>query len=70
MKESERLADNLYRVMFGPAWHGDDMSAILYGIEADQAARKGLENAHSIWEIVVHAGVWQDVAFKRVAGFR
>ena len=38
------------------------LSEILEDVDADQAARHPIENAHSIWELVLHAAAWAEEA--------
>jgi uncharacterized damage-inducible protein DinB len=56
---AQRIADQLRRSYAGEAWHGPSLSEVLEGVSAHQAAAKPIKNAHSIWEIAVHASVWQ-----------
>ena len=62
MNETTRIADQIERCWSGPAWHGPALSEILEDVDADQAARHPIENAHSIWELVLHAAAWAEAA--------
>lgn len=56
MKDSEvdRIVVQLRHVQEGGAWHGPSLSDALEGVNAARAARRPLEAAHCIWEIVQH----------------
>jgi uncharacterized damage-inducible protein DinB len=54
MRELERISDQLRRSMEGEAWHGPALMEALDGVTAEKAAAKPINEAHSIWEIVLH----------------
>ena len=62
MNETTRIADQIERCWNGPAWHGPSLREILEGVSADQAAGHPIEDAHSIWELVLHAAAWAEKA--------
>jgi len=66
MSEVVRIADQLKRAFEGPAWHGPAVMEVLKDVTAAQAAARPIENAHSIWELVLHMAVWKDVARWRI----
>lgn len=68
MSEVERIADQLKRAYEGKAWHGPAVREVLAGVTAEQAARRPLANAHNIWELVVHIGVWEAFVRRRLEG--
>ncbi len=68
MSEVERIADQLRRAYEGEAWHGPPLKQILAGVTAEQAARRPVANAHSVWELVLHIAVWESVVSRRLAG--
>ncbi len=70
MKEAERIADQLRRSFDGEAWHGPAVLELLQGVTAAQAAARPLPGAHSIWELTLHIGVWEDVPRRRLLGER
>ena len=70
MIEIERILDQLKRAFEANAWHGPSVSEVLNGITADQAHARPLRNAHSIWELVRHIAVWEDVGRRRLSGDR
>jgi uncharacterized damage-inducible protein DinB len=70
MTEIERILDQLKRAYEGEAWHGPSVRAVLAGITAEQAHARPLQNAHSIWELVHHIAVWENVGRRRLTGDR
>src|SRR5512144_2305233 len=70
MSEIERILDQLQRAYEGNAWHGPAVREVLAGVSAAQAHARPLPNAHSIWELVQHIAVWEDVGRRRLAGDR
>lgn len=68
MSEIERIHDQLKRAFEGPAWHGASVLEALEGVSATRAARRPVKGAHSIWEIAIHIGVWEDVVRRRALG--
>lgn len=68
MREVERISDQLERAFEGNAWHGQALLEVLSDVANEKAARKPLHSAHSIWEIVLHIGVWQSVVRRRLQG--
>lgn len=68
MAEVERIVDQLQRAFEGKAWHGPAVREVLAGVTAEQAARRPLASAHSIWEITVHIGVWEAFVRRRLEG--
>lgn len=70
MTEIERILDQLQRAFEGNAWHGPSVREALNGVTAAQAHARPLPNAHSIWELVQHIAVWEDVGRRRLTGDR
>lgn len=68
MSEATTISAMLKSVVEGPAWHGPSVIEQLEGMTAAQARRKPLENAHSIWEILLHMAAWQDYALRVLDG--
>jgi len=68
MTEIERILDQLKRAYEGNAWHGPSVKEVLNGINAAQAHARPLANAHSIYELVRHIAVWEDVGRRRLEG--
>lgn len=70
MTEIDRIVDQLKRAFEGNAWHGPSVREVLAGVTAEQAHARPLANAHSIWELVRHIAVWEDVGRRRAEGDR
>src|SRR3954447_12774465 len=68
MSQARSLADQLERAFRGGAWHGPAVGETLAGVDAATAAARPLLGAHSIWEIVHHLTVWNDVPRRRLDG--
>jgi uncharacterized damage-inducible protein DinB len=68
LAETERLYDQLRRSYEGEAWHGPSLKEALAGISAEQASRRGIGGAHSVWEMVHHLAAWQGIAIRRLRG--
>ena len=66
--EVARLADQLERSVHGGAWHGPAVLESLEGIGAEDAARRSVSTAHSVWEIAGHTAAWMRVAARRIRG--
>lgn len=66
MSEIEHILDELQRIHEGDAWHGPSLREALAGVSARQAAAHGFDQAHSIWEIVRHITVWENVFRRRL----
>ena len=70
MTEIERILDQLKRAYEGNAWHGPSVREALAGVNAERAHARPLANAHTIWELVHHIAVWEDVGRRRLSGDR
>lgn len=68
MSEAAGIADQLRRAFDGSAWHGPSVLELLREIDAKTAAAKPIPNVHSIWELLLHVAVWDEVAMTRLAG--
>jgi uncharacterized damage-inducible protein DinB len=68
MTEATRIADQLRRAFDGEAWHGDSLFQILEGVTASQAAARPMQNAHTIWELVLHIAAWDGAVLRRLGG--
>jgi heme-degrading monooxygenase HmoA/uncharacterized damage-inducible protein DinB len=62
------LADELWRIWRGDAWHGPALTELLDGISPAQAAARPIPGGHSIWELVLHDTAWTDVFRRRLEG--
>jgi len=68
MTQSALLADQIRRAFDGEAWHGDSVLEILNGVDAKTAAARPINNAHSIWELVLHITTWDEATITRAGG--
>ncbi|HLG17528.1 MAG TPA: DinB family protein [Blastocatellia bacterium] len=68
MGEVGRINDQLKRAFEGTAWHGPSLREVLDDVTAAKASARPLAGAHTIWEIVLHIAVWEDVARRRIEG--
>ncbi len=68
MTEAQRIADQLRRAYEGEAWHGPSIGELLSGVTGEQAARRPIPQAHSIWEIVLHVAQWEGFVRRRLKG--
>jgi len=68
MKETARIAEQIRRTVAGPSWHGPAVLEVLAGLTPKQAAAKPIAGWKSIWELVLHAIVWQDAVRAHLAG--
>ena len=66
--ETTLIADQLRRAFEGEAWHGPAVLEILKDVDAASAATKPFPDGHSIWELVLHVEVWDEVAMVRLGG--
>jgi len=68
VKEINKISDQLEINFRGDAWHGPSVMQLLADVTAEQAAARPVQNAHSIWELVLHIKVWKDATGRRLAG--
>ncbi len=66
--ECDRIADQLFRMIEGDAWHGPPVGALLADVSPDVAASHPIPGAHSIWELVHHMTAWALIARRRLGG--
>ena len=62
------IADELERAHGGDPWHGPSTRAVLSGLTAEQAAARPIENAHSVWELLLHMKAWKREVTERLLG--
>lgn len=68
MTEIERILDQLKRAYEANAWHGPSVKEVLAGVTAAQAHARPIANGHTIYELVRHIAVWEDVGRRRLQG--
>lgn len=68
MSEVKRVRDQLKRAYQGEAWHGPSLKELLAGVSAEQAARRPLKDAHTIWELVAHVERWARAVHEALSG--
>jgi uncharacterized damage-inducible protein DinB len=68
MSEMTNILDELRRIHDKDAWHGAALKESLADVTAEQAAARPVKGAHSIWEIVRHITVWENVFRLRLEG--
>ena len=66
--ETARIADQLRRSYYGPAWHGPALSELLSGITVERAAIRPIAGVHSIHELVQHVAFWERLALGALHG--
>lgn len=66
MSRIDELTDQVRRVLDGDPWYGDNILAVLQGVTAEQAARRVLPQAHTIWELVLHLTSWTREVARRL----
>ena len=52
----------------GSPWFGGNRAALLSDLTAAQAAAHPIENAHSVWELVLHMTAWTHEVTRRLGG--
>jgi uncharacterized damage-inducible protein DinB len=68
ISETGRLADQIRRAFEGDAWHGDSLKELLASVTAETAATRPIQNAHNIWELVLHIAAWDNAVLRRIGG--
>lgn len=66
--ECTRIADQARRAFEGEAWHGSSLKELLENVSYEQANKKPLAGAHSIWELALHIAVWVEASEASVHG--
>ena len=66
MSEIARIQNQLKRTFEAGAWHGASVQETLSGITAEMASAKPIQDAHTIWEIVLHMITWIAVPTQRI----
>jgi len=68
MSEIKRIIDQFRRAFDGEAWHGPAVLSLLSDVTAVQAAAHPVAGTHSIWELVLHIGTWENACKRRLEG--
>ena len=69
MSETDRIWDQLQRSFEGgDAWKCPSLRDLLAAVSAPQAAARAIAGAPTIWELLLHATVHEDVARRRLLG--
>lgn len=68
MSESTRIAKLFSAWYNGNPWSYIKLSDILKDITADQAAKKPLQNANNIWQLVQHCLGWRENVLRKLKG--
>jgi uncharacterized damage-inducible protein DinB len=68
MTTQQQLIDNLNYAFEKDNWAANAVLENLRDVSASEAAARPLDNAHSIWEIVLHMAVWKRVPRLRLEG--
>lgn len=64
------MADQLKRAFEGGAWHGPAVMEVLADVTAQRAIARPLAGAHTIWELALHIGAWENACLRRLQGDR
>ena len=69
MSETDRIWDQLQRTFEGgDAWRCPSLRDLLATVSAPQAAARPIAGAPTIWELLLHATVYESVARRRLEG--
>lgn len=68
MSESERIWDMLQRSYEGDVWHGPALKKLIQEVGAEQASARPVPKGKTIWEILRHVTVLEDVVRLRLLG--
>jgi len=68
MSEVRRIALLLKHGYDGQPWYGTALGKLLAGVTAQQAAARPIAGAHNIWQEVLHAIAWRQVACRLLRG--
>lgn len=68
MSEIQRISQLFQRAYGGSSWHGPSVRDLLSDVSADEAARRPVPGAHTIWELTRHIVAWQDFVSSALEG--
>ncbi|HXG87283.1 MAG TPA: DinB family protein [Vicinamibacterales bacterium] len=66
--ETTDIADLIERVMTGDPWHASNVADLLSALSAEQAGRRPVAGAHTVWELVLHMTGWTREVTARLSG--
>lgn len=66
--ENANIAELVERVVTGDPWHGSNVEQLLRGVSADDAAKRPVPGAHTMWELVLHMTGWAREVRERLEG--
>lgn len=66
--ENTNIAELVSRVTTGDPWHGSNVEQLLHGVSAEDAARRAVPGAHTMWELVLHMTGWAREVRARLEG--
>lgn len=66
--ENTNIAELVERVVTGDPWHGSNVEQLLRGVSAQDAARRAVPGAHTMWELVLHMTGWAREVRARLEG--
>ncbi len=66
--ENTNIAELVERVVTGDPWHGSNVKQLLRGVSAEDAARRVVPGAHTMWELVLHMTGWAREVRARLDG--
>ncbi len=68
MRLAIRTAGQIRRSLFTEGWHGPAIFEVLRDVDAERASTVTPVAKHSIWALVRHMRVWQEVALEALSG--
>jgi uncharacterized damage-inducible protein DinB len=66
--EIGRIVHQMEAAFDGEAWHGPALMELLADVSASAAAARPIASAHTIWELTLHIGAWEEVIRRRLGG--
>src|SRR3954463_7385807 len=66
--EVARIIHQMEAAFDGEAWHGPALMELLADVSASAAAARPIASAHTIWELTLHIGAWEEVIRRRLGG--
>lgn len=68
MEEGKKIARLFSAFYSGDPWTDVRMSDILQGVTAEQAGRRVIPNANTIWQLVQHCVGWRENVLRKLQG--